>query len=226
MFQSKNIRSNIISWLPIKKKDVVLQIGEDSTEITQMLSEMSDSVFTIRTWDEMATLGTEKFDYVILIGTLEKARTFVDEHQAQYIILKTAYERLKENGQMIFAIDNCFGLRFWSGSKEENSQKYFYSIENNTLQRGEGLLSATQIENLLKKVGCREWKCYYPYPDYKITRCIYSDDFLPKKGELSYNFHNFEGLRLNLLDEEKVFDHLIEQNKFSEFANSYLYIVR
>ena len=54
---------------------------------------------------------------------------------------------------------------------------------------------------------------------------IYSDEYLPKKGELNKNIWNFDRERLLLFDEEKVFDSLIDSRLFPLYSNSYLAIL-
>ena len=54
---------------------------------------------------------------------------------------------------------------------------------------------------------------------------IYSDQYLPKKGELSNNLRNFDRERVLLFDEKQVFDEIIDENEFPLFSNSYLLVV-
>ena len=63
---------------------------------------------------------------------------------------------------------------------------------------------------------------YYPYPDYKFATTIYSEKYLPQKGELSNNLRNFDRERYQFFDERRVFDTLIEEGLFEEFSNSFL----
>ena len=64
------------------------------------------------------------------------------------------------------------------------------------------------------------------YPDYKFPMTIYSDEYLPKKGELSHAFANYDRERVYLFDEPRVYDSLIESGLFPEFSNSFLVIVQ
>ena len=55
---------------------------------------------------------------------------------------------------------------------------------------------------------------------------IYSDAYLPKKGELNRNRQNFDRERIQLFSEERVYDTLIESGLFPQFSNSFLVVVR
>lgn len=53
---------------------------------------------------------------------------------------------------------------------------------------------------------------------------MYSDHWLPGAGELNQNLRNFEGERLVLFDEEKVYDQIIADGRFPEFSNTFLIV--
>ncbi len=44
--------------------------------------------------------------------------------------------------------------------------------------------SKPELEQMLQENGFSKFKFYYPYPDYKFPAVIYSDEYLPKPGEL------------------------------------------
>lgn len=225
IYQNSELRANIVSWLPIRKTDTVLEIGTDSEIITKKLQQMSENVSSLYTWEEIQQADGLKFDYVLLIGSLERAKDYVESGEPQKELLRRAYALCRKGGTLVIAMDNCYGLKFWGGSREEITGEYYSSIERDSIMEGCGPLSDCQIEKMLQQIGCQGWNKYYPYPDYRLTKTIYSDEYLPKKGELSDNMHNFSGLRLQMFQEDRVFDNLIEQNKFPQFSNSYLYMV-
>ena len=57
------------------------------------------------------------------------------------------------------------------------------------------------------------------YPDYKFPLTIYSDKRLPKKGELKDNFCNFDRPRIQLFNEERVYDSLVDAGLFPDKDN-------
>ena len=54
---------------------------------------------------------------------------------------------------------------------------------------------------------------------------IYSDKRLPQKGELKDNFCNFDRFRIQLFNESRVYDSLVDAGLFPEFSNSFLLLV-
>lgn len=73
-----------------------------------------------------------------------------------------------------------------------------------------------------KGAGFQQIEFYYPYPDHVFPLQIFSDDRLPKKGELTNNMRNFGDDRMVIFDESRVFDNLIGDQMFPDFSNSYL----
>ncbi|MEA5003915.1 MAG: class I SAM-dependent methyltransferase, partial [Christensenella sp.] len=65
---------------------------------------------------------------------------------------------------------------------------------------------------------------YYPLPDYKFAKAIYSDDRLPLIGELGDLQHNYDMDRMELFDEKTLYNQLIPEGMFDFFANSYLVV--
>ena len=66
---------------------------------------------------------------------------------------------------------------------------------------------------------------YYPYPDMHLPLAIYSDKWLPRRGELTNNYRNFATDRLEMFDEAQTWDELIADGMFAEYSNSYLAVM-
>ena len=94
------------------------------------------------------------------------------------------------------------------------------------LYSGEYGVDKDQILQQLRDTGFTDITLYYPYPDYKFPLTIYSDKRLPKKGELKDNFCNFDRPRIQLFNEERVYDSLVDAGLFPEFSNSFLVIAK
>jgi len=55
---------------------------------------------------------------------------------------------------------------------------------------------------------------------------IFSDSYLPQRGELNRNWQCFDADRVQMFDEARVFDTLLDEGLFGEFANSFLVRMR
>ena len=83
----------------------------------------------------------------------------------------------------MIAIENRLGLKYWAGCTEDHVGRYFEGLEGYHNSEGVRTFSKKEWEKLIEISGMRG-KFYYPYPDYKFPLAIYSDEYLPRKGEL------------------------------------------
>ena len=116
-------------------------------------------------------------------------------------------------------------MKYWAGCTEDHFGTYFEGIANYPSTNGVKTFSKKELIKIIEHTG--NWKIdfYYPYPDYKLPMTIYSDEYLPKIGELSNVRYNFDRERLQLFDETRVYDGIINNELFSEFSNSFLVIL-
>lgn len=240
-------RWNIIESIPIKKTDKVLEIGSGCGAITGALARKADSVTCIELSKKRSMINAyrnkdadnieirvgnfkdvynnikEKFDVITLIGVFEYAQGYIDSKNPYVDFLAMIKKLLAPGGKLIIAIENKYGLKYWAGCKEDHTQQFFVSLEGYPGIDRARTFSKDKLNSLIEAAGYSHIKFYYPYPDYKFVRKVFTDDYLPQKGELLNNsVNNFDGDRLELFNEDLVFDSLIEDNMFPFFSNSFL----
>ncbi len=244
MYHLSHIRENIVAWLPMRGDERVLEIGSGCGAITGMLAERAGHVtcidlskkrslinayrhkdcsnveILVGNYEDIEPELEEKYDYITLIGVLEYADSYLGGISPFVEMLRTARRHLTENGKVFIAIENQFGLKYFAGCKEDHTGKYYDGIEGYQESHGVRTFSRSGLEDIIMQAGLTG-KFYYPYPDYKLSHTIYSDEFLPEKGMLTTNLRNFDADRIVTFDEAKVFDTLIENHLFPEFSNSF-----
>lgn len=243
-----DIRENIINWYPIEENAEVLEIGAGCGAISGILAEKAKKVtaidlskkrsminayknqdksnleIVVGNFNDIAEKIQTKFDYVTLIGVFEYAKCYIDEENAASVFLNKISSLLKSKGKLVIAIENQLGLKYFAGCKEDHVGRYFEGIEGYPTTEGVETFSKKKIRELLEKNGYGNLQFYYPYPDYKLPEKIFSDDYLPKKGELTRNHLNMDAERVVLFDESKVYDQIIDAGLFQEHSNSFLII--
>ena len=248
MYHYSHIRQNIVEWLPIGKKDTVLEIGAGCGAITGVLAKKAESVTCIelskrrslinanrnKKYDNIEILVgnfqdisqnlNEKFDYITLIGVFEYSAGYIGGEQPYVDMLKTVSRFLKPDGKLIIAIENRLGLKYWAGCREDHVGDFFEGIEGYPRTEYVKTFSLKEWQDIFSKVNQYEYKMYYPYPDYKFPMSIHSDCWLPKVGELREIHYNFDRDRIRLFDETRTIDQLIENDLYPLYANSYLLV--
>lgn len=250
LYHMSHVRQNIIDWLPLKKTDKVLEIGAGCGAITGALarkagqvtcvdlskkrsmvnanrhSELDNIRIIVGNYQDIEPNLTEQYDYVTLIGVFEYAKAYIGTDAPYTEFLRQVMSHLKPGGKLVIAIENRLGLKYWAGCREDHTGGLFEGLENyQNPQTGVRTFSRPELEKLFDEVGLKKRSFYYPYPDYKLPLAVYSDEYLPKKGELNTNIWNFDRERMVLFDEEKVYDSLLDCSLFPLFSNSYLVVL-
>jgi SAM-dependent methyltransferase len=246
LYHLSPIRQNIINWYPFKENASCLEIGGGCGAITGALCDSLAEVKVVELSKRRASINFERhkaysnleiivanlndikfdqtFDYITLNGVLEYAGSFTKTDEPYKDFLKQIKKYLKPDGKLIIAIENRYGLKYFSGSKEDHTAKEFDGITgyvNNDTVRTFGKI---ELETLLKESGYPAQEFYYPHPDYKMPMEIYSSDWLPNTESLLSQAPNFDYAKYELFNETHAYQGIIENNKFEFFANSFLVI--
>ncbi len=248
LYHYSHIRKNIISWLPVSKEDRVLEIGSGCGAVTGALADKAGQVTCVELskkrshinayrhrnkenieilvgnfQDIEKTLG--EYEVITLIGVFEYSNGYIGGDQPFVDMLKTIRRHLAPGGRLVIAIENRLGLKYWAGCTEDHTGTWFEGIEDYPKTDSVHTFSLKEIQDLVKEAGGMNCQMYYPYPDYKFPLQIFSDDRLPKAGELRELNYNFDRARMVLFDEIKAADSLIRNDLFPLYSNSFLLVL-
>lgn len=239
------IRKNLLDWYGFDKNATLLEIGGGCGAFSGMFAQKLKEVKVVelskrraeiiynrhKNYENLEIIAgnlnditfEEKFDYVTLIGVLEYAGKFTEGNTPFKTFLENAKSYLKPNGKLLIAIENKFGLKYWAGAREDHTGRYFDSIEGYPNDKGIQTFGKKELEELLLSAGFRCLNFYYPLPDYKLPKIIYSDDYLPKMDDLFDIYSpSFDQDRCVLFNEREAFKNIIKNEQFPFFANSFL----
>lgn len=249
LYHLSSLRENIVEWLPIDKTMKVLEVGSGCGAITGALARKAKEVTCIDLSKKRSMINAYRhmdcdnvtihvgnfqdiepdlscdYDYICLIGVFEYAQAYIGSATPYEDFLKIIEKHRKKGGSIAIAIENKFGLKYWAGCKEDHLGTWFSGLEDYPEGGVVRTFTKDGLLNIVEKCGFSDAHMYYPYPDYKFATSIYSDEYLPKKGELSSNQRNFDRERLQLFDEKKVFDAILKEKQFPLFSNSYMLIL-
>lgn len=249
LYHLSRFRENIVSWLPITRDSKVLEIGAGCGAITGALAERAGIVtcvdlskkrsminayrhresgnITIKIGnfkDIEPSLDTD-YDFVLLIGVFEYGQGYIDTDTPYEDFLKIVRRHCVPQGRIVIAIENQYGLKYFAGCKEDHVGDYFTGLEDYPTGGGVRTFGRDGLIRIMERCGIDKYHFYYPYPDYKFMTTLYSDAYLPRIGELTNNMRNFDRERMALFDEKNVYDGLIREGRYAEFANSFLVVI-
>lgn len=228
LYALSDIRENLLEWYPFRKEGSILQIGSDYGAMTGLYGRRVKEVVVLDpsadnlrvnamrhqgagniTYTEgnllqyaraQKTEEGKRFDYVIFVGTL------VPDYEDH---IRAAKSLLNPGGELILAVCNSFGMKYWAGA-----------------QKDEDSFSKKKITGLVQGKDEIAPGFYYPMPDYKLPVTIYSEDYLPGKGDLTDTIIAYDYPKYLLLDVGAAYDAVCEDGQFENFANSFLVIWR
>ena len=245
-------RENLINWYPFKKNSTVLEIGAGMGALTGCLCEKCEKVVSIEESERRAEIIRArhkrytnlevisdniynydfdmKFDYILLIGVLEYVGINSTEGNPYVKLLSKIRSLLKEDGVLLLAIENKYGLKYWCGAAEDHTGIPFdgindYKMHNVTGRYGKSgvrTFSKYELKKMLSVSGFENEYFYYPLPDYKFPSFIFSNDHLPDKDNIRAIKFTYP-IESELIANEKIlYDDIIENRTFPFFANSFL----
>ena len=249
LYHLSALRENIVDFLPIQKTEKVLEVGSGCGAITGALARKAEEVTCVDLSKKRSLINAYRhsecenvtihvgnftdvepelpadYDYICLIGVFEYGQAYIGGKTPYEDFLKILQKHLAPDGRIVIAIENKYGLKYFAGCKEDHLGSWFSGIENYPEGGVVRTFSRKKLERIFDACGVRERSFYYPYPDYKFMTTVYSDAYLPGRGELSNNLRNFDRDRMLLFDEKSAFDGIVEEGLFSVFSNSYMAVI-
>lgn len=208
-------RKNLIDWLDFKGTERALQLGSDYGALTGVLAENCGQVTVADERDEnlvvnqrrnsgfsnisyQRTPGEGPYDLILFFGD----RRNMDLKAA----LKELAPLLAEGGRLLFGCENTLGLSYLSGALHDEEEIGF--------TKGE-------LEEAFSEAGFARTEFYYPMPDYRSPSAVYSDRYLPGKGDIPHVTASYDRPRWVCIKEDQVYDQLIQEQDFPRFSNGF-----
>jgi hypothetical protein len=166
------------------------------------------------------------FDVVICNGVFEYARRFVDSQNPFHDVLDILQRLTGSQGTLVIAIENQFGLRYFSSSREEHSNFMYDGLEGYPrFIRGARTFGFTELKALLRERFAFV-EALFPIPDYKHPDTIIREELLNLAdcAELFGERSNYQhaAARRPLFNERLAWRELARNGLLPQFANSFL----
>ncbi len=223
------VKENLLNWYEFKNTSSVLEVGSGFGELVNFLYNKFDKLTLIEENPRKATCIQKRFHNLenvsLFVGTIDNIKL---QEKFDYIIVSNYFENhsledslrilktyLKENGTILFAIDNKYGIKKWNG-------KGGYKSLTGRAENKE--FSKLEIQNLVNDVGFENSKFYYIFPDYKAPNIIFTDEHEMTLEDISRNFELNEENESNNFLENEVLSELVksDKSKINFFVNSFL----
>ena len=245
LYHLSPMRQNIVLPMNLKKTDSILEVGAGMGAITASLSERVHNVECVEL-SQIRSLANayrnknrdnisiyvgsfnkvqfkKKYDIIVLIGVLEYAGMYNNDPDPFVSFLEILHDLLKKDGLLYVAIENRLGIKYLAGHPEDHWGRSYIGVEGYLSdEKGAKTFSKSEIESLLRKCGFDKFFFYYPLPDYKLPKYIYSDDYLPKNSDELSIITAYDTDSYRSFDEHIVLNSLKNTVEFKYLSNSFL----
>lgn len=174
-----------------------------------------------------------KFDYITVIGVLEYAGLGSSLKNPWQDFMDECASHLNDDGSLLLAIENKWGLKYWSGAAEDHTGIPFDSICDYSISGGKTsrysetngsirTFSSKELQEILNKSGLASSRFYYPFPDYKFPTLILTDDSTNSEGLIEDVKFNYPEESVLAFNEKNVWPEIIKNGMLNFFSNSFL----
>jgi phosphorylcholine metabolism protein LicD/2-polyprenyl-3-methyl-5-hydroxy-6-metoxy-1,4-benzoquinol methylase len=243
-YQLSALRTGLVSWYPFRADAEVLEIGAGFGALTGVLCEKCAAVTATERsfvraqaiaerWSGKENLTVyagewseipfgKKFDYIVLTGILERVGKGTPDLTVYADWLKDVAQLLKEDGRMLVAVENRYGLKYVCGAAEPHTNRAFDGLQKYRRGTGGYSFARKELEEIAVLAGFGKRRFYYPLPDYKFPQLIYTDEQLPEKNLRERLIPYYTNPGSLIASENALYDDVIAGGVFPFFANSFL----
>lgn len=222
----RGIQIGLLRWYDFKSSCNGLYIGDRTDALAEELAERLHMVLCAdleqtlqKDWTGEYSGG---FDYLISVADLEKS-------QCPGQLLHRWKTLLRPDGCMLLGVNNRLGLRYFCGDRDPYTGRSFDGIENYRrayVKQEDSFLGRmydrSALSHMLRSAGWSSFQFFSVLTDLKNPSHIYSQDFLPKEDLANRIFPTYNHPDSVFLEEEALYEGLVENNMFHQMANAYL----
>lgn len=225
-----DLKSALLCWYPFKQGADILYINSEgkADEIVDMFNRRKLSAEYMSLSEVLDIDVSKRYDYIVAINQLEVCL----EPQ---LLLKKLRDFIKTDGILLLGTDNRLGIRYFCGDRDSYTGRNYDGIEGYRLANETGwskengrMYAAYEIENMLDESGWSD-ECIYSkvrysvFPGLSEAQYIFKDGYMPKEDLGIRVIPRYNSPELIYMNEEQLYESLINNGMFHQMANAYLY---
>lgn len=243
-------RAQLLNGLDYDRAANVLEVGCGCGAISRFLGETFDHVISIegspsraalarkrcRDLDNLAVISApfqriqfrQRFDIIFCIGVFEYSSSFVEGDDPYAAIIDYFAESLSDNGVLVLAIENQFGLKYFASASEDHTRTRYDGVEGyQRYPHKARTFGYTELDTYLgQRFESNEY--FFPFPDYKVPDGVLSErlfDYVDASPLLT-GFRSRDYLKpyRARFDERLAWAEIARNQQIPFFANSFLVV--
>ena len=220
----KNLTKALLSWYDFGMNKRVLFISGGFPEcevLFDMLMKKRIAVEKINAKEIEGIIGNSQYDYIVMAGIIEKCKKTTD-------FLQKVKSRLAPGGKMLIVADNRFSISYFCGEKDLFSGHVLDGIDNYrkiNLKRLEEIggrgYSMVEIKKMLADAGIANYQFYSVLPSITRPQILLREGYIPNECLDVRIFPQYKSPETIYMEEEDLYEDLLENNMFHQMANGY-----
>lgn len=221
-----NLPKALIGWYDFENINNCLYIGDSDDALYEELSEhvAGHRCYNLKDLVAFDTESAERYDLIVLTSVFETADNVRN-------IINTLLRILSPTGRLLIAMNNRFGIRYFSGDRDPYTERNFDGIEDyrRAYSRSEDIFSGrcysrSEMLSILISGGIAEDMCkfYSVFPDLSSPTYICAEEYTPKEDLSNRIFPIYNYPASVFFEEETIYSDLVKEGLFHKMANAYL----
>lgn len=196
-----------------------IDFSVDRSEVNYLRNASLENVeLLVGDYTEVNQYLNSGYDCILFLGILDELRSYQGNFLDLETLIRIYKPFMKKDAILYVAVNNKMGMKYLSGSKDKYDLGYFQSLSIEDKYR----YTKKELLEIARKNYMHIETMLYPYPDYLFPVEFFSDEYLPKVGELMEPVSDYECSRLQLFDTGFMYNLLIQEGLFDRFSTSYL----
>lgn len=200
-------RANLVRPLLPTMRGPVLEIGAGMGAVTRGLGESGLEVVAVEGSPRRAGVCADRcrdlpnvqvvadtiqgfgrprqFSTVVMVGVLEYSRVFgfeAGDRDPVDVMLEHIVSLLEPDGQLVLAIENQLGLKYFAGFPEDHVGRRMFGLEDRYADDGVVTFGRAELARRLRGAGLDHHDWYFPFPDYKLPTTVVAEAGLGEDG--------------------------------------------
>ncbi len=168
-----SLRAGLLNWYPFPGGDRALLVGTDTEPLRPLLEGHYRRVD--REIPGMPAEGEDGAVYACIDAVLP-----LGPREDMTALLARLYSLLAEDGLLLLAFRNRFGIKYLCGARDACVEVPFSVLD--PAGRRPGVYGRREMEGLLRRAGFGLPRFYYLMPDMDFVQAVYTDEWLPDES--------------------------------------------
>lgn len=213
----------LVNWYDFQTDAEVLFISGGRPECEVLFDGMKEKgIETVKVHMSKLHTISGQFDYIVAAGIIERSERPEE-------MLAKLKDLLKASGKLLIGAENRLAIRYFCGDKDSFSghvldgiDGYIKVSEKRIKINGGRAYAKAEYEKMLSCAGFRKWRFYAVMPELVRPQILIAEHYTPNEAMDVRVFPQYENPGTLFLEEERLYETLIENRMFHQMANAFL----